>query len=135
MVYVLMREPNGKICGYARLLPTISSYLLREIFPDLLAGALSRNRRNLQHASPVSCRSKDRCRTQRNALIAVSPLGVERLLQRMIVHAHRACPPVIKDGKPIFACWIEIDEKTKNVLGIVFPTESDKNLYAKAALM
>jgi N-acyl-L-homoserine lactone synthetase len=51
-------------------------------------------------------------------LITVSPLGVERLLMRLNVHAHRAAPPQIIDGKPVFACWIEIDEITCASLGI-----------------
>jgi N-acyl-L-homoserine lactone synthetase len=53
-------------------------------------------------------------------LITVSPLGVERLLHRMGVHAHRAGPPVFVNGKPIFACWIEIDEQTTKALGLNF---------------
>jgi len=42
-------------------------------------------------------------------LITVSPIGIERLLRHTGVHAHRAGPPMIIDGHPIFACWIEID--------------------------
>jgi acyl homoserine lactone synthase len=42
-------------------------------------------------------------------LITVSPIGIERLLRRTGVHAHRAGPPMIINGHPIFACWIEID--------------------------
>ena len=42
-------------------------------------------------------------------LITVSPVGVERLLAKAGFHAHRAGPPMIVDGHPIFACWIETD--------------------------
>lgn len=49
-------------------------------------------------------------------LITVSPLGVERLLLRLDMHAHRAGPPMLVDGKPIFACWIEIDQQTLDAL-------------------
>jgi len=42
-------------------------------------------------------------------LITVSPIGIERLLRHTGVHAHRAGPPTIVDGHPIFACWIEVE--------------------------
>ena len=54
-------------------------------------------------------------------MITVSPLGIERLLYRMGVHAHRAGPPILVDGKPVFACWIEIDEQTCRALGLSLP--------------
>ncbi|MET3133681.1 acyl homoserine lactone synthase [Oxalobacteraceae bacterium GrIS 1.11] len=41
-------------------------------------------------------------------LITVSPIGIERLLRRVGLHAHRADPPMIVDGHPIFACWIDV---------------------------
>lgn len=41
-------------------------------------------------------------------LITVSPVGVERLLRRLGHHVHRAGPPMVIDGHPIFALWIEI---------------------------
>lgn len=138
-LYIVAREPNGTICGCARLLPTTEPYLLSEVFRHLLAGVpvphtrevweLSRfaaattdsdsavdaasNTRNLLAAAVKSAAEQGATR-----LITVSPLGVERLLQRMGVHAHRAGPPVLIDGKPIFACWIEIDGQTLDALGI-----------------
>ena len=42
-------------------------------------------------------------------IITVSPLGVERLLRREGFRAHRAGPPMVIGGHPIFACWIEVD--------------------------
>ncbi|MDQ2822953.1 MAG: N-acylhomoserine lactone synthase, partial [Pseudomonadota bacterium] len=42
-------------------------------------------------------------------LITVSPIGIERLLRHTGVHAHRAGPPMMIDGHPIFACWIDVD--------------------------
>jgi len=138
-LYVLTQESNEAICGCARLLPTTEPYLLSEIFPHLLNGAsipeshevweLSRfaaasinpnstidpaaNTRKLL-AAAVKCASEQGAKR----LITVSPLGIERLLHRMGVHAHRAGPPVLVDGKPIFACWIEIDEQTIAALGV-----------------
>lgn len=138
-LYVIAREPSGAICGCARLLPTTKPYLLSEVFPHLLGGApvpntpdvweLSRfaaattssnspvdpasNTRNLLAAAVKSAAEHGAKR-----LITVSPLAIERLLHRMQVHAHRAGPPVLVDGKPVFACWIELDEQTFNALGI-----------------
>lgn len=51
-------------------------------------------------------------------LITVSPLAVERLLNRLKVHIHRAGPPRLIDGKPVFACWIEVDDITLQALDI-----------------
>lgn len=140
-LYVIAQEPTGAICGCARLLPTTRPYLLSEVFPHLLGDTplpnthdvweLSRfaaatttstpllnaadNTRNLLAAAVRSAAEQGAKR-----LITVSPLGIERLLHRMGVHAHRAGPPMLVDGKPIFACWIEIDQQTLNALGIGF---------------
>jgi N-acyl-L-homoserine lactone synthetase len=42
-------------------------------------------------------------------LITVSPIGVERLLRAAGFRAHRAGPPMVVGGHPLFACWIEIE--------------------------
>ncbi len=140
-IYVVARDRSGVICGCARLLPTTQPYLLGEVFADLLAGQpvpsapdiweLSRfaaatpdsyctsaadaaiNTRGLLAAAVTSAAAQGAER-----LITVSPLGIERLLQRMGVHAHRAGPPAYADGKPIFACWIEIDDQTRRALDL-----------------
>lgn len=138
-LYVVSREANGAICGCARLLPTTEPYLLSEVFPHLLAGAPIPNTRDVWELSRFAAASiepnsmVDAARNTRNLLaaavksaaeqgakrlITVSPLGIERLLHRMGVHAHRAGPPALADGKPIFACWIEIDEQTIGALDI-----------------
>lgn len=138
-LYVMTREPNGVICGCARLLPTTEPYLLSEVFPHLLAGTPVPHSRDVWELSRFAAATIDpnpsvdamvntRCLLAAavkiaseygaKRLITVSPLGIERLLHRMGVHAHRAGPPMLADGKPIFACWIEIDEQTRTSLGI-----------------
>jgi acyl homoserine lactone synthase len=140
-IYVIARDSNGGICGCARLLPTTSPYLLGEVFPDLLpalpapcssdiwelsrfaaaptdtspeaASNATANTRSLLAAAVVSAAEHGAKR-----LITVSPLGIERLLNRMGVHAHRAGHPSFVDGKSIFACWIEIDEQTMIALDL-----------------
>ncbi len=68
---------------------------------------------NSQIVSPVApniLKKAAECAASKGAkrLITVSPIGVERLIRRAGFHAHRAGPPMIVDGDPIFACWIEI---------------------------
>ena len=40
-------------------------------------------------------------------LITVSPIGMERLLRKAGFQSHRAGPPPLINGLPVFACWIE----------------------------
>lgn len=140
-VYVMARNDSGAVCGCARLLPTTSPYLLSEVFPQLLNGVtppcspevweLSRFATvdfSAQTTNAMSQFSSEicvellhasiHCAHQHGAkrLITVSPLGIERLLRRMGVHAHRAGPPMTIDGHHIYACWIEIDEITITAL-------------------
>lgn len=134
-LYVVARNELGEICGCARLLPTTRPYLLAEVFPQLLNGAsppnvpevwelsrfaaidLNANTTSaLGHSSPIAIgllKEAMACAMARGAdrLITVSPIGVERILQRGAFqragfHTHRAGPPIIIDGNPIFACWI-----------------------------
>lgn len=153
-LYVIAREAaSGAICGCARLLPTTEPYLLSEVFPHLLSGVpvprtrevweLSRfaaaivtpgspldpaaNTRKLLAAAVRSAAAQGATR-----LITVSPLGIERLLHRMGVHAHRAGPPALADGKPIFACWIEIDEQTLAALDIDAAVAADEQGWPEA---
>lgn len=132
-VYVVAQDDNGHISGCARLLPTSRPYLLGEIFPQLLNGLappcspevweLSRFAAvdlNGQAKMPGQFSSSGArklleesvaCAVSHGAkrLITVSPIGVERLLSRSEYHAHRAGPPMIIGGHPIFACWIDLD--------------------------
>jgi N-acyl-L-homoserine lactone synthetase len=140
-LYIIARNTSGAICGCARLLPTTRPYLLGDVFPNLLAGLpvpcddetweLSRFAvANIDNAHVSQAEAAQNTRALLAAaiktaadngarrLITVSPLGIERLLHRMGVHAHRAGPPILVDGKPVFACRIEIDEQTIRALGI-----------------
>lgn len=137
-VYVVARDEKGEISGCARLLPTTRPYLLGDIFPELLNGLpvpesaevwelsrfaavdLQNSRPGAagQFSSPVAVgllKEALACAAARGAkrLITVSPVGVERLLRRAGFNAHRAGPPKIVDGYPLFACWIEIESDVK----------------------
>ena len=130
-IYVVAQDDDGHVFGCARLLPTIRPYLLGEVFPQLLNGlappcspdvwelsrfaAMDLNQSGSipeQFSSPVRVKllQESVCyAAARGAkrLISVSPIGVERLIRRAGFHSHRAGPPMIIDGHPICACWIE----------------------------
>lgn len=132
-VYVVAQDDQGHVSGCARLLPTTRPYLLGDVFPQLLNGLtppcspdvweLSRfaavdlgDRSKIagQFSSSVARKLLEEsiaCAVSHGAkrLITVSPIGVERLLSQSEFHAHRAGPPMIIDGHPIFACWIHLD--------------------------
>lgn len=134
-VYVIAQDDDGCVIGCARLLPTTRPYLLGEVFPQLLNGLvppcspdvweLSRFAAMDFHSQPISAsrqfsspiaikllQESIAYATAHGAkqLITVSPIGVERLLQKLGINAHRAGPPMIVDGHPIFACLIEIQK-------------------------
>jgi acyl homoserine lactone synthase len=141
-VYVVAHDESGSICGCARLLPTTRPYLLKDIFPLLIAGRaaapqspdvweLSRfavSQRAAKGAGESShawdfrsmLASVVRCAAQLGArrLIGVTYLSMERLFRRIGVHAHRAGPAQSIDGKMVVACWIDIDSQTLSALGI-----------------
>lgn len=134
-VYLVARK-GDQVVGTARLLPTHRPYLLGEVFPQLMAqqplpkdsavwelsrftavdldstpvGGASR-----QFSSPIAVEllhSVLQFAAEHGVrrLITVSPLGIERLLRRAGFLAHRAGPPIVIDGHPIFACWIEVPQ-------------------------
>lgn len=133
-VYVVSQDDDGKVNGCARLLPTNRPYLLGDIFPQLLNGlpvpcspdvwelsrfaAVDFNNRTSSALSQFSSeiavnllRESIACAAAHGAkqLITVSPVGIERLLRRAGFRARRAGPPMIVDGHPIFACWIDVE--------------------------
>jgi acyl homoserine lactone synthase len=131
-VYVIATDDDGEVVGTARLLPTTRPYLLDTVFPQLMGGQplpCSRDVWELSRFAAVDFKASNTSamgqfsspvavgllRTALQAaadlgarrLVTVSPLGVERLLLRNGFRAHRAAPPVLTGGNPLFACWIE----------------------------
>ena len=134
-LYVVSQDDDGHINGCARLLPTNSPYLLGDVFPQLMNGqpvpcsaevwelsrfaAVDFNSRTMSALNQFSAAFSIKLLHQAIAcakahgakrLVTVSPIGIERLLQRGGIRAHRAGPPMIVGGHPIFACWIELDD-------------------------
>jgi len=135
-VYVISRDERGDISGCARLLPTTQPYLLGDVFPQLLNGMPPPNSPDvweLSRFAAVDFNAKTSCALGQfsspitvtllqeaiayaasqgaKRVITVSPVGVERLLKRTGFHSHRAGPPMVVDGHPIFACWIDIADE------------------------
>lgn len=133
-LYVVAKDEQGQVNGCARLLPTNKPYLLGEVFPELMQGQpipctpdvweLSRfasvdfnggkSSALAQFSSGVATQLLREAIAiakvhSAKRLITVSPIGIERLLRHTGVHAHRAGPPMIINGHPIFACWIEVE--------------------------
>ncbi|AOK56649.1 GNAT family N-acetyltransferase [Burkholderia stagnalis] len=138
-VYVFARNGHGEMCGCARLLPTTRPYLLKSLFADLIAEdmplpqsaavwELSRfaatgdegTAENAAWAVRPMLAAVVECAAQLGAqrLIGVTFASMERLFRRIGVHAHRAGPPKMIDGRMVVACWIDIDPQTFAALGI-----------------
>jgi N-acyl-L-homoserine lactone synthetase len=139
-IYVLSKDEDGDVNGCARLLPTSSPYLLGEVFPQLMNGqpvpcspdvwelsrfaAVDFNSATTSALSQFSMgfsiallKRAIAVAKQHGAkrLITVSPIGIERLLKRGGIACHRAGPPMIIGGHPIFACWIDLEEPANAV--------------------
>lgn len=133
-IYLIARNPDGEIVGTGRLLPTHRPYLLASVFPQLLGGSPAPCSPDIwelsRFAAPEGARlglgedpqgcslaldmlsvamrtvaTKDGRR-----LICVSPLGIERILRRAGLCAHRVAPPVLVEGQHLFACLIDVDK-------------------------
>jgi len=142
-LYVIARREDGALVGVARLLPTNKPYLLADVFPQLMQGMPLPNAADIWELSRFAavdldpaapCIDSDAllqfssiaavdllrevlCLAEKHGvrrLITVSPLGVERLLRRAGFVAHRAAPPVVVDGRLLFACWIEVQPSSRS---------------------
>ncbi|SEO04616.1 N-acyl-L-homoserine lactone synthetase [Duganella sp. CF517] len=147
--HVCVRDAGATI-GYARLLPTTEPYLLSEVFPQLMDKAMiprSPAVWELSRFCSVDLRSAGESRRQADywgcqavlrtavqcalehgvsRLVAVSAVAMERILARLGVNASRASPTMRLHGHNVYAFWIDLDDITKNALGI-------SSIAAKAA--
>ncbi len=134
--YVIAKGDQG-IQGCARLLPTTKPYLLKEIFPELMNGSECPESSDIWELSRFTSYNRDNSECDlkhqfkledsidlltftleyayslgAKAVISVSPIGIERLLRKAGFKAKRAGPPMIIDGYPLVACWIDLDDST-----------------------
>jgi len=140
-LYVVAKDPDGRICGCARLLSTEQAYLLGSVFPELMGNQpapcspeiweLSRYTTQVVDGEIISrLQARERfgsllkavveAAIERGAkrLITFSFTGVERLARSFGIHVHRVGAPQLVDGKPVLAFWVELDEQTFRALGL-----------------
>jgi len=142
-VYIIAKDANGRISGCARLLPTTEPYLLAEDSPHLLDGTalpcspdvwelsrfstqpaqsgyiLSREEARRRFCTVFAAVVRSALKQRATRLVTFTALGIERILRVVGIHAHRIGPPVSRDGVPVVALWIELDDQTCNALDIV----------------
>lgn len=129
--YVVQSDDSGRVTACARLLPTTRSYMLPELFPQLLGNsAVPRDRRiwelsrfatsvretgegRVLSLSRPTLEFLDRvllCARHHevNRLVFVTSIGIERLMLRAGVRAHRLGPPARVDGQLAVALFIEV---------------------------
>lgn len=134
--YLIARNANGEVVGTARLLPTHRPYLLASVFPQLLGDSsapctprvweLSRFAAVDFGADPrgaedgfgssaaltlLSAAMRVAAKRGARRLVSASPVGIERILRRAGVRAHRVAPPALVDGRYLVACVIAIDTR------------------------
>lgn len=132
--YVVLTDDTDRITACARLLPTMESYMLPELFPQLLGGGdtprapgiweLSRFATSVREtgegrilalskptldflAQVLECSQRHNIRR----LIFVTSIGVERLMLRAGVPVHRIGPPALVDGQLTVALFIEVEKE------------------------
>jgi N-acyl-L-homoserine lactone synthetase len=129
--YLVVSNSAGDVTACARLLPTTNSYMLPDLFPQLLGnnqtprGAaiweLSRFAATVRqtHEGRVLSLSEptlnllnsvfDFARKQKvTRLILVTSIGIERLMLRAGVAVHRIAPPANVDGHMCVALYVEV---------------------------
>ncbi|MDP9912470.1 N-acyl-L-homoserine lactone synthetase [Variovorax boronicumulans] len=133
-IYLIARNPDGEIVGTSRLLPTHRPYLLASVFPQLLGDSPAPCSPDIWELSRFAAGEGARLgmggdphgwtlaldmlsiamRTVADKggrrLICASPLGIERILRRAGLCAHRVAPPVLVEGQHLFACLIDVDK-------------------------
>jgi len=133
-IYVVSVDNHQHINGCARLLPTHRPYLLGKIFPQLMNGLPVPHSSDIWELSRFAARDfRDDIHKQAynpnspivsellresidyaarhgaRRIITVSPIGIERMLNRLNVQAQRVANPKLVYGQKILACWIEIE--------------------------
>lgn len=130
--YVVQSEGSDRVTACARLLPTTQSYMLPELFPQLLGGRPAPRDASIWELSRFATAVRDTgegrilclsqptldfldlvfgfARRERIArLIFVTSIGIERLMLRARVPVHRIGPPARIDGQLLVALFIEVE--------------------------
>jgi N-acyl-L-homoserine lactone synthetase len=128
--YFVMSDAQRQVTACARLLPTTRSYMLPELFPQLLGGVsapcdpkvwelsrfaaevdssgarvLSLSQETLQLLEVILKFARERGIEQ---LILVTSIGIERLMLRSKLQVHRCAAPARIDGDLCVALYIDV---------------------------
>lgn len=149
-VYVLLRNEDKEVQGCWRILPTTGPYMLKDVFPQLLAGQPAPAHPAVWEISRVAVAAGKRDQAgfgftdipihmmqasvryaQRNGIgryLVVTSLAVERMLRKVGLNITRIGPPV-KMGK-VFAVAsnIEIDDITEFALFGTLPEHASREV-------
>lgn len=132
--YVVLSDDSGRVTACARLLPTTESYMLPDLFPQLLGDYAIPKAANIWELSRFATSVRETgegrilslsqptldfldlvldCARRNNIrrLIFVTSIGVERLMLRAGVPVHRIGPPALVDGQLTVALFIEVEEE------------------------
>lgn len=132
--YVVLSDDSEHVTACARLLPTTESYMLPDLFPQLLGGCDAPRAQNVWELSRFATSVRETgegrilalskptldfldqvldCAHRHNIrrLIFVTSIGVERLMLRAGVPVHRIGPPALVDGQLTVALFIEVENQ------------------------
>ena len=147
--YVVISDETEQVVASARLLPTTGAYMLPELFPQLLAGQAPPSDANLWELSrfATSVRTSgdgrvlslsnqtldlldcvfDMARQYNvNRLILATSIGIERLMLRSGLDAHRFASPTTVDGTLCVAVIIEVPAKQPHLTPLETTTTRDQ---------
>jgi N-acyl-L-homoserine lactone synthetase len=146
-IHLVAEADDEHILGYARLLPTTGDYLLGNLFPELLGGALPPSDPTLWELSRYAA-SDTRGLSKADAEVAVgkhvlltaiqvaaqagacglmfcTTVAIERLAMRWGVSIRRLGPPVRNNGQLLVAALIEFTEQTFTALAPQLAPETE----------
>jgi len=149
-VYVLVRGDRDEVIGCWRLLPTDGPYMLKDVFPQLLAGQPAPQRPDVWELSrfalaegnsdahgfglssiPVRMVQTAVRFAQANGIrryVSVTSVAIERMFRKLGVHVERLGPPV-KIGRVLtVASTLEIDEITEFALFGTLPEHAPRKV-------
>ena len=144
--YILAKSPQEDINACWRLLPTLGPNMLRDVFPQLLAGqpapaaadvwelsrfALATDRLSAAEQSgnyqlsfgPMSVALIAEAARFAKAhgivrYVTVTTAAIERMLKKQGLHIHRLGPPMKIGNVLTVACFIEVDEISLRAVGV-----------------
>lgn len=155
-LYAVYLSDSGKVEGSWRLLPTTGSYMIRDVFPELLGGNVAPDGPQIWEISRFSARPTDRAqsfaavhpitsallisliqvclRAGITRVVSASDLLFERVLKKAGAIAHRL-GPVCKIGKThAVAGWIDISSEHLQLLADASPLANPLRILDVASL-